>query len=208
MKKQFCATLMASAICMPVMADFVEVYAGADYRSTSSSTNLGGELKDTSNVSGYIALEHFIPLIPNAKIKYSDLSSDTNIGSNDSSAGNAILYYRLFNNSLLELDFGLAYTHFEADYNDLSSVSSDLGQLYGATKVHLPGTSLHAFAEVIGGSATSDDYVDAEIGLAYTFNPDSLLNVAVRAGYRYQEAEVKNYEQENKGAFAGLEVHF
>ena len=32
MKKQFCATLMASAICMPVMADFVEVYAGADYR--------------------------------------------------------------------------------------------------------------------------------------------------------------------------------
>jgi outer membrane protein len=205
MKKKACTALVASAICMPTMADFIGVYAGVDYRSNSSSSNMGEELEDTNNVSGYIAFEHFIPLIPNAKVKYSDLSNDTNIGSNDSSAANAILYYRLFNNSLLELDLGLAYTHFETDYSNLNA---DLGQLYGAAKVHLPGTSLHAFAEVIAASATSDDYTDAEIGMAYTFNPDSLLNVAVRAGYRYQKAEISRYEQENKGPFAGLEVHF
>ncbi|MEH6451896.1 MAG: TIGR04219 family outer membrane beta-barrel protein [Psychromonas sp.] len=206
MKLKACAALVATTICMPTMADIIEIYAGMDYRNNASSTNIY-DLEDSNNLSGYLALEHFVPLIPNAKIKYSDLSSDTSIGSNDvsSSAGNAILYYRLFNNSLLEFDFGLAYTHFESDYDNLSS---DLGQLYGATKVHLPGTNLHAFAEVIGGSASSDNYTDAEIGLAYTFNPDSFLNVSVRAGYRYQEAEINKYEQENKGAFAGLEVHF
>jgi outer membrane protein len=207
MKKNACAALMASAICMPAMADFVGVYAGVDYRSTSSSSDMSEELKDTNNVSGYLAFEHFIPLVPNAKVKYSDLSSDTNIDSNtlSSSAANAILYYQLLDNSIFELDLGLAYSRFENDYEDLSA---DLGQLYSAAKVHVPGTSLHAFAEVIGGSTTSDDYTDAEMGLAYTFNPDSPLNVAVRAGYRYQEAKVNNYEQENKGVFAGLEVHF
>ncbi|PKF60211.1 hypothetical protein CW745_16190 [Psychromonas sp. psych-6C06] len=209
MKKQICAAAIATAFSMPTMADFLGVYAGIDYRTTATSFegNDSG-FEDTNNLSGYVALEHFIPLVPNVKLKYSDLSTEYNVGTKvepSSSALNGILYYQLFDNGLFEFDFGLAYTKAE----DIAGQSADLGQAYGAAKVHVPGVGMHAFAEVIAGSLTDDDATDAEIGLAYTFNPDSvLLNFSVRAGYRYQEMIINNYNQENKGVFAGLEVHF
>lgn len=208
MKKQICAAAIATAFSMPTMADFLGVYAGIDYRTTETSYNDGsGNLNDTNNLSGYIAIEHFIPLLPNAKLKYSDLSSEYEDISNDpsSSALNGVLYYQLFDNGLFEFDFGLSYSKLE----DITGQSADLGQAYAAAKVHVPGVGMHAFAEVIAGSLTDDDATDAEIGLAYTFNPDSvLLNFSVRAGYRYQEMEINSFTQQNKGLFAGVAVHF
>lgn len=208
MKKQICAMAIASVISMPTMADFLSVYAGIDYRTTATSyDSIDSGLKDTNNLSAYLAVEHFIPLIPNAKLKYSDLSSEYTIGGNEpsSSALNAILYYQLFDNSLFEFDFGLAYTGVE----DITGKTADLGQAYGAAKVHVPGVGMFAFAELTAGSLSSDNATDAELGLAYTFNPDSaFLNFSVRAGYRYQEMEINNRTQENKGLFAGVEAHF
>lgn len=209
MKKQICAAAIATAISMPAMADFLGVTAGIDYRTTTSSYSGMGGFEDTNNISGYVALEHFIPLVPNAKIKYSDLSTEYVLAGDksepSSSALNGILYYQLFDNGLFEFDFGLAYTSVE----DINKQSADLAQAYGAAKIHVPGVGIHAFAEVIGGSVTDDEATDAEIGLAYTFNPDSsLLNFSVRAGYRYQEMVINNLSQENKGLFAGLEARF
>lgn len=211
MKKQICAAVVAGVISMPTMADFLGVYAGIDYRTTATdhtANGYTGEFKDTNNLSGYLAFEHFIPLIANVKLKYSDLGSKYSVDSTKvaSSATNAIAYYQLVDNSLFELDLGLAYTRVETDYLDLNS---DLGQAYGAAKIHVPGVPMYAFAEVIAGSLSGDNATDAEIGLAYTFNPDSrLLNVSVRTGYRHQEAEIDRLKQENKGLFAGLEAHF
>ncbi|WP_354625414.1 TIGR04219 family outer membrane beta-barrel protein [Psychromonas sp. MME2] len=211
MKKQICAAVVAGLISMPTMADFLGVYAGVDYRKTKTNHTANGYtdgFDDTNNFSGYLAFEHFIPLVPNAKIKYSDLSGEHSADSKniDSSSKNAILYYQLLDNSLFELDFGLAYTRVETDYDNLST---NLGQAYGAAKVHIPGIAMHAFTEVISGSINDDDATDAEIGLAYTFNPNSaLLNFSLRAGYRYQEAKIDRFKQENKGPFIGLEAHF
>ena len=145
MKKKICAAVVAGVISMPTMADFLGVYAGVDYRTTTTKhTENGypGEFEDTNNFSGYVALEHFIPLIPNAKIKYADLSSEYSADATEikSSATNAILYYELFDNGLFEFDLGLAYTGVETDYNDLNT---DLGQAYGAAKVHIPGVGMH-----------------------------------------------------------------
>lgn len=208
MKKQICAAAIATAFSMPTMADFLGIYAGVDYRTTATShTASSDSLNDTNNLSGYIAFEHFVPLVPNVKLKYSDLSSEYDNISDDlsSSALNAILYYQLFDNGLFEFDFGLSYSKLE----DIIDQSTDLGQIYAAAKVHIPGVGMHVFADVISGSLTSDNATDAEIGLAYTFNPDSaLLNLSVRAGYRLQEMEINNFTQENKGLFAGLELHF
>lgn len=208
MKKQICAAAVASLISMPTMADFLGVYAGIDYRTTTN-TYLGSELEDTNNLSGYIAFEHFIPILPNAKLKYSDLSTDTtNSSTIENSAGNAILYYELFDNGLFEVDFGLAYTRLTMDSRN-ADLRGDLGQAYLAAKVHIPATGIHAFAEVIAGSVVDDNATDAELGLAYTFNPDSvILNFSVRTGYRYQEMEINNLTLENKGLFAGLQAHF
>lgn len=200
---------IATAFSMPAMADFIGLYAGIDYRTTASSYE-SYEGKDTNNLSAYVAFEHFIPLIPNAKVKYADLGSEYALTANNSSehsshALNGILYYELFDNGLFEFDFGLAYTGLE----DIRGQTADLAQAYAAAKVHVPGTGMRAFTEIIAGSVTDDTATDAEIGLAYTFNPDSvLLKFSVRAGYRYQEMVINNYTQENKGLFAGLEAHF
>nr|QXF14405.1 hypothetical protein BCCFPMHH_00008 [uncultured bacterium] len=208
MKKQLLAATIAATISMPSMADFLGVYAGLDYRSNETSfSDVDGD-ESGSNVAGYVAFEHFIPLIPNAKLKYADLSnSDID---NDSSVMNGILYYQLFDNGLFEFDFGLAYTAIESNIGT-ESESASLGQAYLAGKAHIPGTGVHAFAEAIGGSLTDDDALDAEVGLQYTINPESLLvNVGLRAGYRLQELEFKNQtsKQTNEGWFAGVEVHF
>ena len=206
MKKQICAAAIVAAFSMPAMADFVGIYAGIDYHTTET-TFTNSDFEDTNNLSGYVALEHFIPLIPHAKVKYSELSSESSIDSSEpsSSALNGILYYELFDNDLFEFDLGLAYTRLES----LADQSADIAQAYGAAKVHVPGVGMHAFAEITAGSVTDDEATDAEIGLAYTFNPDSvLLNFSVRAGYRFQEMTINDFTQENKGLFAGVAVHF
>lgn len=209
MKKQIATTIIASFICMPSMA-LVDVYTGIDYRTTTASQSYSGmdqDLKDTNNLSGYLAIEHFVPLLPNAKIKYSDLSTETTADSSstEGSAANAILYYQLFDNELFEFDLGLAYTAIETDSHN---INADLGQAYAAAKFFIPGTGIHAFTEVVSGSVTDDKATDATLGLAYTFNPDSMVNIAVRAGYRFQDATLGEFKQENKGLFAGLALHF
>jgi len=209
MKKKICTTILASAICMPSMA-LVDIYAGIDYRSTAASQSFSGQTEDldnTNNLSGYLAFEHFIPLIPNAKLRYSDLSTEKNTDSTtvDSASANAILYYQLFDNGLFEFDLGLAYTRVETDFQ---SLTADLAQAYGAAKLYVPGTGISAFAELVGGTVSDDKATDAELGLTYTFNPDSIFNIAVRAGYRFQDATISEFKQENKGLFAGMEVHF
>jgi len=209
MKKQICTAILASAICMPSMAMLdLDVYTGIDYRTTDtkqSDSGINQDMKDTNNLSGYLAIEHFIPMIPNAKLKYSDLTTESSADSTtiDGSAANAILYYQLFDNDLFEFDLGLAYTRLESDLDN-----KNLGQAYAAAKLQIPGSGIHTFAELISGSLSSDKATDAELGLAYTFNPDSILNIAVRAGYRYQDAQINEFKRENKGLFAGLELHF
>ena len=212
MKKQIVTAIIAGVICMPSMAMLdLDLYTGIDYRTTTTSHYYSGsdntDLKDTNNLSGYLAIEHFIPLLPNAKLKYSDLSTKTTGDSNstEGSASNAILYYQLFDNGLFEFDLGLAYTRVETDFQNLTS---DLAQAYVAAKLFVPGTGIHAFTEVVTGSVTNDKATDAEFGLAYTFNPDSIVNLAVRTGYRFQDATIGEFEQENKGLFAGLALHF
>ena len=211
MKKKILVAIITTTVSLPTMAEFLGIYAGIDYRTTTSShSNIEGDFRDTNNLSGYITVEHFVPLIPNAKLKYSDLSAEysgsqgSKLDSN-SSMINAIAYYRLFNNNLFEFDLGLAYSRIDA----ITGKAADIAQAYGAAKIHVPGVSTHLFTEVIAGSINSDEATDAEMGIAYTFNPDSkLLNFSVRAGYRYQEIRINNATQESKGLFVGLEAHF
>ncbi|AGH82323.1 hypothetical protein PCNPT3_11935 [Psychromonas sp. CNPT3] len=204
MKKQLCAIAITSLLSTSAFADNIGVFAGIDYSTTNNSYS-ETDLKDSNNFSGYIAFEHFIPLIPNVKLKHATLNIEHENADQESSMSNAILYYQLFDNGMFEFDFGLAYTHAE----DLSSQNTNLLQGYLAAKVQLPGLPMNVFAEGTTGSLTSDNATDAMLGVAYTFNPNSvLLNFSVRAGYRMQDMTINSVKQENKGLFAGVEVHF
>lgn len=204
MKKLLCAVAVSAVFSTPAFADAIGVFAGIDYtqnKSTYDSQDIG----DQGNASGYVAFEHFVPIIPNVKVKYADLTSKDD---DSSSALNGILYYQLFDNDLFEIDFGAAYTNVK----DTHDQEADLAQGYAAAKFHIPSTGVYAFTEVIGGSLTDDEALNAELGLGYTFNPESkLINLSMRAGYRYQSMNIDNKaseEQENQGVFVGLEAHF
>ena len=209
MKKQLCVLAIASLFSASALSDNIGVFVGADYLSNSSDfTATDGstaDLDDSSNFSGYVAFEHFVPLIPNAKIRYSDLNADIKHGDETkSSLANGILYYQIFDNDLFQIDLGLAYTQAKMTDKDAA-----IAQAYGAAEFAVPGTGLYLFAEALGGSVTDDDAMDASGGLGYTFNPDSLISLSVRGGYRYQMIDLdKVGKQESSGAFAGVEAHF
>ncbi|WP_180706040.1 hypothetical protein [Psychromonas sp. CD1] len=75
MKKQLCAIAIASLLSTSAFADNIGVFAGLDYNTTNNSYP-NSSVGDSNNYSGYIAFEHFIPLIPNVKLKYSTLDAD------------------------------------------------------------------------------------------------------------------------------------
>jgi outer membrane protein len=209
MKKQLCVLAIASLFSASALSSNNGLFVGVDYLSNSSDfTYAGGSteaIDDSNNFSGYVAFEHFIPLIPNVKIRYSDLAVESESGEDfDSSLANGILYYQIFDNDLFQLDLGLAYTQAEIGTEDAA-----IAQAYGAAEFAIPGTGLYMFAEALGGSATDDDAMDASGGLGYTFNPDSFLSLSVRTGYRYQMIDIdKVAKQETSGFFAGVEASF
>lgn len=204
MKKLLLAFVILTVFSTSAMADAIGLYAGGNYHYNEASY---GEVPktDTSNYSGYLMFEHFIPLIPNAKVRYIDLR---NKEGDDSAAFNAILFYKIFDNKLFKINLGLAYT----GVKDYSNDSADLAQAYGEAKIYIPSTGIFAFSEVVGGSVTKDKAFDGNAGIGYTFNPDSLIaNFSLRAGYRYETMTIDNdkaeKDQVNQGPFAGFEVH-
>jgi outer membrane protein len=200
MKKHVFAAVITATFSMPSMADFLGIFAGLDYRN--NETSYANNSDDSNNLAGYIAFEHFMPLIPNVKVK----SAYLNGNDNGNSATNAILYYEIFDNGIFEFDAGLAYTNIKSSYDDMAIV-----QGYAASKLHFPVLGLNAFAEITKASINDDDATQTEIGMAYNFNPNSpVLNFALRGGYRKLQAnfDSNSATQTTKGTFIGLEVHF
>ena len=142
MKKLKCAAAIAAASLEPqAKADtLLGLYLGADYWATQTSGGLGSspdlqnfDFEDKEFGSFYIALEHPIPLIPNAKLKYNDLKLDgsaaisesfkfgdnvykvnsTLTGDGDLSHIDYVLYYEIFDNDLVSIDLGLSAKQFD-----------------------------------------------------------------------------------------------
>lgn len=200
MKKQLIAAIIAGSFSVPSLADSLGLYGGLDLRQTKTSYHKSND--DTANVAGYFAFEHPIPIIPNIKMKYSDLDNDA---TDSSSSYNGILYYELFDNKTFEFDFGLAYSNIK-----ILGHTEDLGQGYLAAKVHF-SPYIHIFGEHVGGSFSDNDAYDTEAGLQYTINPKShIVNIGIRGGYRYQSLKFDHLpnRQTTEGWFAGVEAHF
>ncbi|RJG47579.1 TIGR04219 family outer membrane beta-barrel protein [Motilimonas pumila] len=218
MKKLLALTLLSASISAPAMADDWGIFVGADFMKPSTSGEFEGQdvnLKDDYRGSGYIAVEHSIILLPNAKLAYSNLDTKgkgDNQGFNtDLSSLDAILYYQILDNGLTELDLGLNFRYLDGKAATGESVSSVVPQLYGAAKIGIPSTNFKAFAELTAGSFTDDDTINALAGVSYTFNPQGVAKFSLRGGYRYQEIKLKDdtkFNSEFDGFFLGAEVNF
>ncbi|MGB1262090.1 MAG: TIGR04219 family outer membrane beta-barrel protein [Cognaticolwellia sp.] len=154
MKKVALAAALASVLSTNVHADALGVYFGGQVWDNQASGTFGDgssqvdfNLADETQNSFFIAFEHPIPLIPNARIATTSLATDglttldTDFDFDDETflAGAEVmadfdvsyvdytLYYELFDNDLLSFDFGLTARDFDGDVSVTAQVTTGAG---------------------------------------------------------------------------------
>jgi len=205
MIKKLLVTIAAITISMSSAADNIngtaepiDIYVGVDFRTMSSDFNE----TNTNHLSGHIAFENYMPMVPNLKFKTAFLNGD----SDGNSATNTILYYRFYNSVFLEADAGIAYTNIKT-----SEDSASIPQTYFSGRFFIPNTQMNVFGELVQGSLVNDGSSQTELGVAYRFIPRNLLlKVAIRAGYYSQTVKFKDASTEriSEGLFIGVKTLF
>ena len=234
--------LSTSVLSTSVYADtLLGVYIGGNIWHTETEGSFGEtrdqnnfDFDDESNGSFYIAIEHPIPALPNLKISSTDLSTDGD-GALDFSfegvSGEATttfdtnfvdytLYYELFDNDLISIDFGLTARDIDADVQVASAsnegelnVSGIIPMLYLAAEVGLPATPFNIFAN--GNLLSIDDNTvsDYQVGIGYEIIDNIAVDVDLTLGYRSIKLELDDLDDltsdlEFDGFFFGAVVHF
>lgn len=240
---------IGTSICGLAQADVIGVKADASYwfydgkaqvqpNNTTSLSNQTGvdnllldpyadsreydlDRKGSAQIS--LAIEHPIPLIPNAKIRYVNLKSQTekelagqpvydlNIDHTD-----FILYYEILD-TIVNADVGLGATNLNGDIKTLNVRKTDIDKtvpvIYGSAGVKLPFTGLSAKAELLYSNINDTKITDAQAELQYNFIDNLLVDVGLKAGYRILDVKLDDYDKNDvkfnfKGPYIGLDMHF
>ncbi|MFC0117551.1 TIGR04219 family outer membrane beta-barrel protein [Pseudoalteromonas xiamenensis] len=255
MKKLCLALALATAGLAPVAhADtLLGLYVGGEGWKTSNEGSFANKgnlqkfnFEDETFTSYYAALEHPIPLVPNIKLKHTELEITgsttlsetfefggteyrTNTAAttvSDLTHNDIILYYELFDNDLVSIDFGVNVKQFDGEITvkgedqatgNMTTERVDfsgyvpMGYLRG--EVGMPFTGLSLFAEGSVLSISGSSIQDYQVGVAWAFVENMAVDVAVRAGYRSLQLELDDIDDidtdlDFSGPFLGLELHF
>lgn len=226
MKHLLAISLMTIGATTFTHADFIGAKASVDYwyyDSTGDSTSgQDFNLDNDHAISLTASFEHPIPLIPNAKIKYSNLQSQNKTDLNrqqsyefDVDYSDFILYYELLDN-IVSLDVGLGAKVLDGDLKQnltTQSVNETLPMIYAQAGVKLPFTGLSAQAEANYASYDDTVVTDAQAEVKYNFIDNLLIDVGAKLGYRlldikFDEGKSNQTNFEFKGPYIGLEAHF
>ncbi|WP_151837847.1 MULTISPECIES: TIGR04219 family outer membrane beta-barrel protein [unclassified Acinetobacter] len=240
---------IGTSICGLAQADVIGVKADASYwfydgkaqvqpNNTTSLSNQTGvdnllldpyadsreydlDRKGSAQIS--LAIEHPIPLIPNAKIRYVNLKSQTentvagqpvydlNIDHTD-----FILYYEILD-TIVSADVGLGATNLNGDVKTLNVSKTDIDKtipvIYGSAGIKLPFTGLSAKGELLYSNFNDTKITDAQAELQYNFIDNLLVDVGLKAGYRILDIKLDDYKKNDlkfdfKGPYIGLDIHF
>lgn len=154
MKKIALAAALATVLSTNVQADALGIYLGGQIWDNQASGTFGDgsslvdfNLVDEKQNSFFIAFEHPLPLIPNARIASTSLETngmttlDTDFDFDDETFLNGAdvnadfdvsyvdytLYYELFDNDLLSFDFGITARDFDGDVTVSTQVTTSSG---------------------------------------------------------------------------------
>ena len=233
MKKSIIAfSIVGSMFCSTAYADtLLGVYIGGHgwnmdteggFSNTSSLTNF--DFDTETKGSFYAALEHPIPLVPNIKVRQtemdsagdvslttsftfgdqlftsqSDLMTDVDVSNTD-----IILYYELFDNDLVSFDVGLNGKYidgslFVEDANDptvsaLEDFSGVVPMVYSRLEVGLPFTGWGVYAE--GSFLSIDDHTlsDYQAAVTYEFVDNLAVDMTFELGYRAVVLELEDLD--------------
>jgi len=249
MKKILLATALSATLSTSVQADTIlGLYVGGQVWATETSGTFGDSddirdfnLSDETQGSFYVALEHPLPLIPNVKLARTtlDTSSVTQLsegftfdgvsyGANqdistqfDVSYTDYTLYYEIFDNDLISIDFGITGRDFDTEIvlSQEGSAAGDLNasgivpMLYAYTNIGLPFTGFNVFGEGNFLSIGDHSLYDLQVGVSYELVDNLAVDVNLTLGYRAVQLEIDDLDNlhsdlDFQGVFAGAVVHF
>ena len=230
MKKAIIAASLAAVLCTSAQADtLLGLYIGGQVWANQAKGSLGKEemnqttfdFDNETSGSYFVALEHPIPLIPNAKIvstKYDTVGNTTidvsttieGVTSTESVLAKATfdasyvdytLYYEILDNDLLTFDFGLTARDLEIDSqitaagntSDLSA-SKVLPLLYVNAIIGLPFTGFNVFAQADFLSRSDYDIYDYQVGVSYEVLDNLAVDLDLTLGYRAVKLELNDLD--------------
>lgn len=185
--------------------------------STLTAFNHGSETP--ANFS--FALEHPVPLMPNFRLRLTDMSSSgsTNLSTTFNFSGvsypvNAslgtefnlqssdfIFYYELLDNDAVTFDLGLNGKYLDGDIQvtDGTTRASEtfkglVPMLYGAVKFGIPMTHFSVFGDFNLLSVGDHTLRDYQAGAAYTLVDNMAVDFSVRGGYRRFNLELDDLD--------------
>lgn len=217
MKKLLC---LVAVLATTAHADTIYgLYADANYWHTSNDTTINQtktEHEDKGRLMASLSFEHGVPFVPNVKVRHANLDSTQKAGNTQHKLNNTdlIAYYEVLDN-VVSVDLGLGAKVLDGSINNDTDLSKTLPMAYASAGFKLPFTGLSAKAEV--GVAHDSKYkaTDAQAEIKYNFVDKALVDVGAKAGYRILNIEAdelfkdkSNYENEFKGPYVGLEIHF
>lgn len=204
------ALAVAGAISMPAQAAvLLGAKVGAD--AWYADAKINDVRADDASVqpSFYAAFEHFIPLVPNAKIRYTGIDSAK--FNTDFTQYDLIAYYEILDNDLISFDIGLNLQKFDGRF---AGRSFDEWQpnVYSDVRLGIPATPVSLFGTFSFGSYDDTSTVDAEAGVLFTLGLVA-ADLNFKAGYRVQDYDfnyfgANNGKFYNDGFFGGVEFNF
>jgi outer membrane protein len=195
---------LLSLLSASAQADtLIGIYAGADgIVNTGSSNNISADNKVVG--SYYLVFEHPVPLIPNVKLRYTQLDQS---GSNGNSV-DGIGFYEVLDN-IVKLDVGLGAKRVD---DNGANIDKTIPAAYVSAGGKLPFTGLSAKAEVFVGKGIDADFTDYNAEIKYNFIENVAIDLGVKAGYRDMQVNVDHSGMSSnvkvQGPYLGLEAHF
>ena len=225
------ATLAGCAFLSPAQADtLLGVYAGAQAWNMETDGGFGStndisrfNFGDETTGSLYVAFEHFVPLVPNVKVNYTnmDTSGDVVLTDDFSFGGelfpvdvplftdvglkttDIILYYELFDNDLISFDFGLNGKYVDGDFfveETGGSLDADvqfsgvIPMLYSKAQFGLPFTGWAVYAEGSFLSFGDQTLIDYQAAVTYSLIESLAVDLTFQAGYRSTELDLEDLD--------------
>lgn len=211
-------------------ADVIGVKGDLSYWAYDGQANMAAqtaasdqdlERKGAAQLS--LAIEHPVPLIPNAKIRYVNLKTQTEnevagqpVYDINMDHADFILYYEILDN-IVNADVGVGATTLNGHATTLALSKTDIDKtvpvIYATAGAKLPFTGLSAKGEVLYSNFNDAKITDAQAELQYNFIDNLLVDVGLKAGYRILDIKLDDYEKNDlkfnfKGPYIGLDIHF
>lgn len=211
-------------------ADFIGLKGDISYWDVDGKANIDEkkladqDLDRTGAVQASVAFEHPIPVIPNVKLKYTKLDTETEsnnpveqLAKTDINLDHTdfILYYEILDN-VVKADVGVGATRLNGDVKQFGN-SFDIDEyapiVYAEAGVKLPFTGLSAKAEATYTNVNDVKITDAQAEVQYNFVQSILLDLGAKVGYRVMNVELTDLDErdmkfEFKGPYIGLDAHF